>query len=257
MSNFNIFILLILALLNITSINCKDIQTDSPIDHVKKDTTAIPADIPAFAFVLYDGLTNDATEPIRLELLKDAVRILSDFQIVQVDTYKVYLWGTNDSYLTAQQQRIGTRYPGSTGYVMGPSAMGLLNVSGVARNAVHEYAHSMSLRINNSFGNNPRWYWEAVALYESGGFVDPRNINYLMEGNYPSLSDLNSDFNAGNQKIYQVGYLLVEFIKAQWGISSVIDLMKQNGNIQKVFGKTNAEFETQWKQFVETKYFSR
>jgi len=251
------YILTVITLLNVLSVGCKNIQTGPPIHEKHNDASALPGDTPAFAFVLYDGLTKEATEPIRLKLQGNARRILSDFQIVQPDTYRVYLWGTNDSYLAAQQQRIGTRYPGSTGYVMGSSSMGLLNVSNAANNAVHEYAHSMSLRINGSFGNNPRWYWEAVALYESGGFVDPKNISYLVNGTYPTLNELNSDFNAGNQKIYQVGYLLVEFIKAQWGINAVIGLIKQNGNIQAVLGKTNAEFETQWKQFVEIKYFSR
>jgi hypothetical protein len=257
MSTFKRILLFAFILLYISSINCKDTQTDSSVDQVNKETTVLPADTLPFAFILYDGLTAKATESIRTKLQENAQHMLSDFQIEQVDTYMVYLWGTNDSYLAAQQQHIGTRYPGSTGYVMGPFAMGLLNVSGVASNAVHEYAHSLSLRINGTFGNNPRWYWEAIALYESGGFVDPKNIRYLVEGNYPSLSELNSDFNTSNQKIYQVGYLLAEFVKVQWGMQSVIELIKQNGNIQKVLKITNAEFETQWKQFIETKYFSR
>jgi hypothetical protein len=257
MSNIPIFILFVFTVLNITSLGCKNTQTDAPVGPAKDSTSALPLEIPAFDFVLYDGLAKDAAEPIRSKLAENSPRILSDLQAAQADTYTVYLWGTNESYLDAQQQRIGTRYPGSTGYVMGPSAMGLLNVAGVAGNAVHEYAHSISLRINGSFGNNPRWCWEAVALYESGGFIDPRNINYLANGNYPSLNDLNSDFNTGNQKIYQVGYLLVEFIKARWGMNAVIDLIKQNGNIQRVFGKTNAEFESEWKQYIEAKYFSR
>ena len=32
--------------------------------------------------------------------------------------------------------------------------------------AVHEFAHGVSLHVNPRFGNNPRWLWEAVAIYE-------------------------------------------------------------------------------------------
>ncbi|RPI04543.1 MAG: hypothetical protein EHM64_09655 [Ignavibacteriae bacterium] len=257
MRHVQFIILSLVTLLNLISFGCKKSPADSSAVETPTEQAVLPVDTPAFGFVLYDGLSTEAAAPIHLKLRQQAPRILSDFKVAQADTYRVYLWGSTDSYLDAQQQLIGTRYPGSTGYVLGPSAMGLLNVSTAANNAVHEYVHSLSLRINGNFGNNPRWCWEAVALYESGGFVDPRNVQYLLDGQYPSLNELNLDFNAGSQKIYQVGYLLVEFIKTRWGFASVIELIKQNGNVQSVFGKTNAEFEAVWKQFVEAKYFLR
>ena len=33
--------------------------------------------------------------------------------------------------------------------------------------SVHEFAHAVSLALDPSFSNNPRWFWEAVAVYEA------------------------------------------------------------------------------------------
>jgi len=41
-------------------------------------------------------------------------------------------------------------------------------------NVVHGFCHAVSLYVSPTFGNNPRWLWEAVALYENAEFVDPR-----------------------------------------------------------------------------------
>lgn len=211
----------------------------------------------SFHFFLYDGLTQQAAIPIRESLMANATRIQDDLEVQAVTTYNVHLWADNDSYLDAQERYLGQRYPGSSGYVMGANGMGLLNSAAASTNAVHEYAHSMSLLIQPRFGNNPRWLWEAVALYENEDFVHPNRISYLSSGNYPNLSELNSDFGSGSRKIYQVGYLLIEFILYQWGKGTMIELIRQTGDIPTVLHISVAEFETQWKTYVERKYFGR
>ena len=65
--------------------------------------------------------------------------------------------------------------------------------------------------MNPRFANNPRWFWETVALYENGEFVDPRSLDYVVRGAFPTLQQLNVDPNGGTQ-IYQLGYVLGEFI---------------------------------------------
>ncbi|MGH7455079.1 MAG: hypothetical protein ACRENG_27235, partial [bacterium] len=38
---------------------------------------------------------------------------------------------------------------------------------------VHEFTHCVTLNIAPSSGNNPRWLWEGVVLYQAGQFVHP------------------------------------------------------------------------------------
>jgi len=62
-------------------------------------------------------------------------------------------------------------------------------------NLVHEFAHCVLLHINSTIGNNPRWLWESVAIFEAGQFVDPHNVPYLVAQDPPTISELNSMSN--------------------------------------------------------------
>ena len=88
----------------------------------------------------------------------------------------------------------------------GPTVLRVLAVPSVARNATHEMSHAISLSVNATFGNRPRWLWESVALFENDEFVDPRSIAYLAQGRFPTLAELDADPNASRQ-VYEVGYL--------------------------------------------------
>lgn len=116
---------------------------------------------------------------------------------------------------------------------------------------VHEYTHCITLNIRPNFSNNPRWLWESVALYESGMFVHPSDIDYMVQQNPPPLSEMNS---LNNTQIYDVGYLLAEYIIENWDRQHLKDMILMNGNIPGVLGMTVAEFQTGWFQFVKNKY---
>jgi hypothetical protein len=206
-------------------------------------------------FVLYDGLNESVTIPVETKILENAERICSDLRIQQPSTYIIRIWGNNSSYLAYQKNLMGTSFPGSTGYVMGSNEMGLLNGSNLSENAEHEFAHSMSLFINGSFGNNPRWFWESVAIYESGEFKDPTTISYLKNDDFPTIAELDAGFNTGSRQIYEVGYLIGEFIVEEWGRDKLVEMIKKNGNSQNVFGLSLIEFGAQWREFVINKYF--
>jgi hypothetical protein len=205
-------------------------------------------------FVLYDGLDESVTGPVELKVLDNVERICSNMGILQPSTYTIRIWGNNTSYLAYQKTLMGTSFPGSTGYVMGPGEMGLLNGSNLDENAEHEFAHSMSLHVNGSFGNNPRWFWETVAIYESGEFRDPTTISYLKNNNFPTIAELDNGFNTGSRQIYEVGYLIGEFIVSKWGNNKLVELIKKNGNTQNVCGLSQVEFGTKWTEFVKDKY---
>lgn len=118
---------------------------------------------------------------------------------------------------------------------------------------VHEFTHCVTLNIAPRSGNNPRWLWEGVALYEAGQFVHPVGIPYLVNGNPPTLAGLNTNWQM-NTQIYDVGYLLVEYIVETWGKPQLVSLIKAYGDIQAVLGISVAAFETSWYEFVRNKY---
>lgn len=119
--------------------------------------------------------------------------------------------------------------------------------------AVHELTHCVTLKLVPDFGNNPRWLWEAVALYEAGQFVPPRNLAYMTAGNPPTLAELEANWQT-NSKIYDVGFVLTEYIVTKWGRPTLVDLIKNHGRIPSTLGISVSEFERGWYEFVKTKY---
>jgi hypothetical protein len=149
---------------------------------------------------------------------------------------------------------LGRRY-NATGYVTGPTVLRVLAVPSVVRNATHEMSHAISLRVNPTFGNRPRWLWESVALFENDEFVDPRSISYLVQGRFPTLAELDADPNSSRQ-VYEVGYLIGEFVVARAGRDGLLRLIRSSGDVT-VLGFANpAAFESEWASFVRVRYFA-
>jgi len=166
----------------------------------------------------------------------------------------IKIWADYDHFLDDMETDIGIHYNGATGYIFGPTESRLFYNAQVAPAAVHEFAHLVSMQVNITISNNPRWLWETVALYESQEFVDPKTLSYMVSGDYPTLAELNTDYNNSNHNIYQVGYVLLEYIVVTWGMDTVIDLIEHNGNIPGILVMTTRDFESGWYQFVEEKY---
>jgi hypothetical protein len=119
--------------------------------------------------------------------------------------------------------------------------------------AVHEFTHGVTLNIEPRVANNPRWLWEGVALYEAGQFVNPRRLSYIVNRHPPTLAELNANWQT-NTQVYDLGYLLIEYIVEKWGRQHVVDLIKTFGNIPSVLGVSVSEFEVGWYEFVMRKY---
>jgi hypothetical protein len=207
-----------------------------------------------FSFVLYDGLSGDITRPILKKLEDNYARILEDLKVEKMDPVKVEIWNDETQFQNVMKRDLGTNFLGATGYVYGKNNVRILNRGNAAMIALHEFSHTVSLYVNNKIGNNPRWLWEAIALYETGDFVNPKSVSYLVAGNFPTLNELNTDYNQGNQKIYQVGYLISEYIIYSWGRDKYVQLIKKNGDIQSALEISVEEFEAVWKNFVINKY---
>jgi hypothetical protein len=119
------------------------------------------------------------------------------------------------------------------------------------RNIKHEFAHCVSMKINSTIGNNPRWLWEAVALYEANFPWDPKMLPYLVNQNPPSIKELN-EFS--NPKVYEVGYFIAQFISETYGAPTLKSLIQNNGNLKDTLNMNDEEFTKQWFAFVKKEY---
>jgi len=95
-----------------------------------------------------------------------------------------------------------------------------------------------------------------VALYENREFVNPRTLSYLANGaTFPTLAQLNADPNS-SQRVYDLGYVLGEFIVARVGQPGLLDLIRRNGDIVAVMGLNDAAFESAFAEFVRARYLT-
>ncbi|MBL8967653.1 MAG: hypothetical protein JNG85_11645 [Spirochaetaceae bacterium] len=210
-----------------------------------------------FTLILHDGVPKSDGEAVLQRLEANAARIAADLGVEadRLGTRTVHLWGYARDYENSQAATIGAAYSGSTGSIVGPYRLELLNVADAPEIATHEYAHTVSLLQNRRFTNRPRWLWEALALYENGEFKDPRRLDYLAAGDYPTLAELGEDFNDDRGSIYEVGYLLLAYLKETWGMPKVLELVRNGGDLGASLGLTEAAFEAGWKTWVEERYF--
>ena len=132
--------------------------------------------------------------------------------------------------------------------------------------AVHEFAHTVTLKLllNNEtepinsksfdqkFSTFPTWLWEAVSVYEAQQFVDPKTLPYLNNGQYPGIPELNNRIKGG--KIYSCGYTIIEYILSKYGRDNFIRLIKNYGDLKRVFNVTDDQFCKEWYEFIKNKY---
>jgi hypothetical protein len=208
-----------------------------------------------FEYKLYDGLGPENVKPIMEHLSQQVERIAADLD-VDLDDNKItiHILDKKENYLYLQKVNFGITFPGSTSFIINPHELVILNVNNAKEEAEHELAHALSLNIREDFGNEPRWLWEAVSIYEAREFRDPKKVSYLAEGNFPTIDELNSELSGQTNKIYNVGYVLTDFIVSNYGKKELISLIKNRGKIEDTFGISNAQFEAQWKQYVTKKY---
>lgn len=118
-------------------------------------------------------------------------------------------------------------------------------------NLVHEFAHCVSLRVDPTFANDPRWLWEAVALYEAGQAVDLRSVPYMAAVQPPSFAALDA---VSDTRVYDVGYSIAEFIVDRWGTAALPALIAAHGDTAAVLGVALPDFEGEWLAFVTARY---
>ena len=187
-------------------------------------------------------------------------RVKADLRVTSLPKINVHFYATFNVFRAA----IGM--PNAPSWVVGiatsATELHLMSPSSPALNraldemlaiAVHEFTHCVTLHIEPRIANNPRWLWEGIALFEAGQFVNPRRLAYMIEGHPPTLAELNANWQT-NSQVYDLGYLLVEYIVEKWGRQQVVDLIKSLGDVSSVLGISVSEFEKGWYEFVKGKY---
>jgi len=201
--------------------------------------------------ILYDGLPDSVGDSVEQVINENVDRMTTDLQVEFNKPVTVKIWN-NSYYFQLELMKItGQRVPGVTGYVVSENEFRLLNEGDLRKNALHEFAHLVTVNVNPKVANNPRWLWEAIAIYESMDYVDPKEVAYLREGKYPTLAELNSEVVPQLYMIYDVGYILAEFIITTWGKDKLIELIKKTGDISLVLGISTDAFQKLWYQDLD------
>jgi len=204
-------------------------------------------------FRLFAGQTSaTAVQSAADALERQYARVLNDLNVPSLGPISVRIWQDEGSYYAALDRYFGVHYQ-ANGYITGRDEIRVLAVPQLDVNVVHEFCHAVSLSVSSTFANNPRWLWETVALYENGELVPPRTLDYFVRGAYPTLANLNADPNAGRQ-IYDLGYVIGEFIVMRWGQTGLLDLIRANGDVTAVFSVTPAAFEAAMYAWIRAKY---
>jgi hypothetical protein len=136
-------------------------------------------------------------------------------------------------------------------HMISPNAPAGAPVAQGVRNLVHELAHCVSLQIDPTFVNDPRWLWEAVALYEAGQPVDLRTVPYMSALQPPSFAALDA---ISDTRVYDIGYSIAEFVVDRWGRPALPALVAAHGDTAEVLGVAQPQFESEWLAFVRARY---
>ena len=189
----------------------------------------------------YSNTDKHFIDSLTMNLEEKYDKILADFKLKSLPLTKVKIYPDLKSFHLAinspgaPPQVLATAFGKNEFRMASPATWG--EESGtMIQNITHEFTHCVHLNIDYS-PNNPRWLWEGVAMYEAEWFLNPGEIEQIRNRNFPAFKDLNNGLE------YMLGYVLIEAIKDKWSFNAVINLIKHQGNTQKVMGLPQKEFE--------------
>jgi hypothetical protein len=203
----------------------------------------------------YSGVDADVTDSLAMDMEKNYTRILHDFKLEKIPRINVRIYPDLESFHN------GINFPGAPDQVLA-TAFGKDDIRMVspknagperwmfAYAAPHEFTHCVHLNIDYS-PNNPRWLWEGVAQYEAQWFFDPNELENIRKKEFPSLASLNQGME------YMLGFVVIEAIKDLWGFDTVIGLIKNQGDVQKVLSIDQRKFEEKLFERIYSKYIQK
>ncbi len=204
-------------------------------------------------FLFLYGPTDSITvDSIAIEMERSYNKILSDFKLKRIPNVAVRIYPDLTSFHkginwpNAPDQVLATAFGKDDIRMVSPTNAGPERWM-LAYVAPHEFTHCVHLNIDYS-PNNPRWLWEGVAQYEAGWFFDPNDLEIIRKKQFPSLADLNNGME------YMLGYVIIEAIKELWGFDTVIRLIKNQGDVEKVLKIEGKLFEEKIFGHIHQKY---
>lgn len=208
--------------------------------------------------IFYSGRDDKKINEIADSLEGNYTRIVTDLQCQEPVNVKIHLYPDTLSYREGVKRWAPNLPSWSSGSTLGDSVIHMVSPNAPKRNyaealkeVIHEFAHCVSRHGNWKIVNNPRWLWESIAIYESRQWYDPRKLTYLVDQKPPGLKQLN---NFSDTTIYDIGYLLCEYLVETKGKSVLNALIKNNGNIKQTLDMDDDELIRQWFLFVKRKY---
>ncbi len=203
-----------------------------------------------FRFIAIGNVPQEKMTEISETLAEHRARIVENFGVTDLRTITVKIWQDRRAFELAY----GEDAEHTQGYVdidnwevrffNGRPSLGL--------STVHEFTHLVTVALNPSIANNPRWLWEATAIYESNRppVPSPTSLGCISPSTFPTLEELEKH----PSNIYRIGYFLIEYIIANWGQEDLNKLIQSNGNIQESLGVTKERFEHDWLEYIVSKY---
>lgn len=199
--------------------------------------------------VAVGDVPNAIMEDIKFTLNKELPELLPRYGIETMPPVTVKIWQDRQAFEAA----FGDNAQYVQGYVIQEDwEVRFFNgMPNLGYGVLHEYMHLVSLHINPKFNNNPRWLWEAIAIYESGRPPVPKlnTLKCFSQDTVPTIASLNEHpFN-----IYKLGHYLTEFIVNTWGKASLIKLIQNEGDIKATLNVSTKQFESQWIHYLKEK----
>lgn len=227
--------------------------SDKP-DRVNKGDSllSLKKSTPHFLF-LFSEIDIPSVDTIARRLESSYQKIVSDFNIKGLPVITVRI------YPTAKSFHDGINFPDAPPNILA-TAFGKKDVRMISPHAVtpeegemllhhitHEFVHCVHLNIEYA-PNNPRWLWEGIAMYESGWFMNPAEMDIIRNKTFPPLMSLN------NGAEYELGYAILEAIHDLWGFNTIIDLIKKKGDTNACLQLSQEEFDRKVYDQIYRKY---
>jgi len=204
--------------------------------------------------IFYTPLDDNNVQEIADSLEKSYPRIKTHLQSEELPMVNVQLYvdgaALNKANPNIPSWAVGLATSVSQIHIVSPNNT-QQDYQNMIRNIIHEFAHCVSMKINPTIANNPRWLWETVADYEGNLPWDPKMLQYLVDQKPPSLNELNQ---FSNTRIYEVGHFIGQYIQESKGAAGFKALILNNGSIRDTFGMSDEEFTRTWFEYVKKRY---
>ena len=212
----------------------------------------VNADAPVenyFRFLTIGQVPESKMAELSSTLSEYRLSVMEHLGVTEMPKVTVNVWNDRDAF----EEAYGENAQFVRGYIDPETwSIHIYNTGRLGLGTVHEFTHLVSLARNPNIVQNPKWLWEAVAIYESNRPPppNPSTLACITTTTIPTLNDLNEH----PMNIYRVGYLLAEFIATTWSQQALGELIATNGDISISLNLPSDEFEKMWLEYVISRY---